>query len=792
VKEKRYPLMPLRDVVVFPHMVVPLFVGRKSSVEALEQALANNSRLLLSTQKQSATNEPEGQDIYAIGVFARVLQMMRMANNTVKVLVEGESVAKIYAVRSEPDVGYMTASFVVHGVEESDHHTWSMKQIKQRFAEYVKQDRKLSSDVLRNIPEDKGILRFSYGIAANLAVSIEERQYLLERQSSKALTDSLVTLLDKEIELKTIDNTIRTQVKKQMDKNQRDYYLNEKIKAIHQELGKGEDTKADEMAVLAEQIDQSRVPKEVREKLHKELAKLKMMAPTAAEAGVIRNFIDTVLDVPWYKTTRVNANIAKARKVLDADHYGLEEVKERIIEYLAVQKRVKHMKSPILCLVGPPGVGKTSLGRSIAKATGRKYVRLSLGGVRDEAEIRGHRRTYIGAMPGRIIQRMTKAGVVNPLFLLDEVDKMAMDFRGDPASALLEVLDPEQNNSFNDHYLEFDYDLSRVMFVATANSMNIPEPLLDRMEIIRIPGYTEAEKLHIATEYLIPRQREKHGLQARECGLSSEAVQTIIRYYTREAEVRGLERDIAKVMRKVTLALEVGSKKRYRIDADDIAHYLEAAKYRYGQAEEDHQVGRVTGLAWTPVGGDLLVIESTLMPGKGKFMLTGQLGDVMRESSQAALSVVRSRSDALGVKPEDVEQRDIHIHVPEGAIPKDGPSAGIAMCTVLVSVFTGIKVRADVAMTGEITLRGEVLPIGGLKEKLLAAHRGGIKVVIIPEDNRKDLAKIPDNIRDEIDIIPVRWIDEVLELALTEKPQALALYRRPAQFKAGAQKGALH
>lgn len=784
--QARHSLMPLRDVVVFPFMVVPLFVGRESSIKALEYALANDKKILLVTQKDAATENPIPKDMHDVGVLASILQMMRLPDGTVKVLVEGVKRAKIS--NFDEKSGFFLADCeplddLIEDLEENKLQVL-MHESKLEFGKYAKSNSKISADIVDSLNDGESPDRLAYSIASNLQIKTSDKQKFLVQKSLSDLFEQLLVSLVTEVDIKLTEKRVRSRVKKQMEQSQREYYLNEKMKAIQKELNGNDAEAVDEFSEIADKIKKSGMPKEGQEKLNKELGKLKMMSPTSSEANVIRTYIETVLDVPWKKRSKVRSDIKMAEDILNQDHYGLEEVKERIIEYLAVQQRVKHMKSPILCLVGPPGVGKTSLGQSIARATKRKFVRMSLGGVRDEAEIRGHRRTYIGSMPGRIIQKMTKAKVKNPLFLLDEIDKMSMDFRGDPASALLEVLDPEQNNSFNDHYLELDYDLSDVMFVATSNSMNMPGPLVDRMEIIRIPGYTENEKLHIAKEHLIAKQLKNHGLAEAEIILRDKAILDIIRYYTREAGVRGLDKDIAKIMRKVVKDLSFDKrKKKVTVNSKNLEHYLGVRKFRYGTADKKDQIGQVTGLAWTPVGGDLLTIEAAIMPGKGKFSVTGQLGDVMKESIQAAMSVVRGRADALGIARNFSEKQDIHIHVPEGAIPKDGPSAGVGMCTALVSVLTGIAVRCDVAMTGEITLRGEVLPIGGLKEKLLAAHRGGIKTVLIPYENEKDLKEIPAVVLKDVVVKPVRWIEEVLDIALVSSPEPLVLDKGRSRIK---------
>jgi ATP-dependent Lon protease len=765
------PLLPLRDVVVYPHMVIPLFVGREKSIQALEAAMADNKQIMLVAQKSADVDEPEADQIHRIGTLSTILQLLKLPDGTIKVLVEGGSRARILELMETE--GYFSAQISVLSDElhmeerESDVLTRSILNL---FDQYVKLNKKVPPEILTSLAGIDEPARLADTIAAHMSLKIEEKQNILEIDEVRERLEYLMSLIEGEIDILQIEKRIRGRVKQQMEKSQREYYLNEQMKAIQKELGDIEDV-PNEAEELERRIEDAGMPKEVKDKAITELNKLKMMSPMSAEATVVRNYIDWMVQVPWKKKTKVRNDLAHAEQILDEDHYGLEKVKERILEYLAVQQRVKKLKGPILCLVGPPGVGKTSLGRSIARATNRKFTRMSLGGVRDEAEIRGHRRTYIGSMPGKIIQNLSKVEVKNPLFLLDEIDKMAMDFRGDPASALLEVLDPEQNNSFADHYLEVDYDLSDVMFVATSNSMNIPGPLLDRMEVIRIPGYTEDEKTNIAKNYLVPKQMKNNGVKDDELQISDAAIRDIVRYYTREAGVRNLEREISKICRKVVKDELLASKrKKISVTPKTLEKYLGVHRFRYGLAEEVDQVGQVTGLAWTEVGGELLTIEAAVVSGKGKTVFTGSLGDVMRESIQAAMTVVRSRAGILGITEDFYEKKDIHIHVPEGATPKDGPSAGIGMCTALVSALTNIPVRADVAMTGEITLRGEVLPIGGLKEKLLAAHRGGISTVIIPHDNEKDLVDIPKNIKGKLDIRPVRWVDEVLEIALQHKP----------------------
>lgn len=766
------PLLPLRDVVVYPHMVLPLFVGRDKSIAALERAMEQGKQVFLLAQRNPADDDPGPDDLYEVGTVSTILQLLKLPDGTVKVLVEGGERARV--VRIDDADGYYEVSAQALACEEVDEKESEalVRSALSQFEQYVTLSKKVPSEVMSSLTGIDEPGRLADTVAAHMTLELQQKQELLEVTDVRERLEHLLGLMASEIDLFQVEKKIRGRVKKQMEKSQREYYLNEQMKAIQKELGEigDEPTEHEE---LERKINDAKMPKEAEKKARAELSKLKMMSPMSAEASVVRAYIDWMVNVPWSKRSKVRHDLARAEKVLERDHYGLEEVKERILEYLAVQKRVKKLKGPVLCLVGPPGVGKTSLGESIAKATNREFVRMALGGVHDEAEIRGHRRTYIGSMPGKLIQKVSKAGVKNPLFLLDEIDKMGMDHRGDPASALLEVLDPEQNNSFNDHYLEVDYDLSDVMFICTANSMNIPGPLLDRMEVIRIPGYTEDEKLNIAQRYLIPKQMKNNGLKADELEVEAQVIRDIVRYYTREAGVRGLDREIAKLCRKVVTQLvkdrtQGGARK---LVAEDLESYLGVRKFDYGIAEEENQIGQVTGLAWTQVGGELLTIESSAVKGKGRLVKTGSLGDVMQESIQAALTVVRSRSQVLGIGPDAIDKHDVHIHVPEGATPKDGPSAGIAMCTALVSVLTGIPVRADVAMTGEITLRGEVLRIGGLKEKLLAAHRGGIKTVIIPQDNERDLKEIPDNIKADLTIIPVRWVDKVLEVALQHQPK---------------------
>ncbi|TDK65489.1 endopeptidase La [Sapientia aquatica] len=766
------PLLPLRDVVVFPHMVIPLFVGRPKSIKALEAAMEQGKSILLAAQKAAAKDEPSPEDIYEIGCIANILQMLKLPDGTVKVLVEGVQRARIHQIR-ELDTHFVATINPVETEESDDSEVEAMRRaIVQQFDQYVKLNKKIPPEILASLSGIDDAGRLADTVAAHLPLKLDQKQEILEIFSVAKRLEHLLGQLEGELDILQVEKRIRGRVKRQMEKSQREYYLNEQVKAIQKELGEGEE--GADLEEIDKKIIAAKMPKEAKDKALAELKKLKMMSSMSAEATVVRNYIDTLINLPWKKKSKVTNDLANAEKVLDADHYGLEKVKERVLEYLAVQQRVDKLKAPILCFVGPPGVGKTSLGQSIARATNRKFVRMALGGVRDEAEIRGHRRTYIGSMPGKILQSLSKIGVRNPLFLLDEVDKMGADFRGDPSSALLEVLDPEQNHTFSDHYLEVDFDLSDVMFVATSNSYNIPAALLDRMEVIRLSGYTEDEKSSIAQRYLLPKQIKNNGLKEEEISLSETAIRDIIRYYTREAGVRSLDREISKICRKVVkLLLLKKQDKKVTITSKNLDKYLGVRRYDFGMAVKENQVGQVVGLAWTEVGGDLLTIEAVSMPGKGNVIRTGTLGDVMKESIEAARTVVRSRSKRLGIKADVFEKTDVHIHVPEGATPKDGPSAGIAMTTALVSIFTGIPVRADVAMTGEITLRGEVLPIGGLKEKLLAAHRGGIKTVIIPEENAKDLADIPDNVKNHLEIIPVRWIDRVLEIALEKLPTEL-------------------
>ena len=764
------PVLPLRDVVVFPYMVMPLFVGRPRSIHSLDEAMNHGKQLLLVSQKQPELEEPGVDDLYDVGTIANIIQLLKLPDGTVKVLVEGQQRAQIYQLEDtgehfqaqikpiESTLGNKKELQVVH------------KAALDEFQNYINLNKKVQPDILSALQQIENLEQLSDTLASHLPVSVAQKQTVLEMSNVVERFEYLLGLMQSEADLLQVEKRIRSRVKKQMEKSQRDYYLNEQIKAIQKELGE-EENAISEIEQLRQKIEEARMPLEAREKVESELQKLKMMSPMSAEATVVRSYIDWMIQVPWHKRTKVKKDLAKAQDILDTDHYGLERVKERILEYLAVQTRLNQLKGPILCLVGPPGVGKTSLGQSIANATGRKYVRMALGGVRDEAEIRGHRKTYIGSLPGKLIQKMAKVGVKNPLFLLDEIDKMSSDMRGDPASALLEVLDPEQNAHFNDHYLEVDYDLSDVMFVATSNSMHIPTPLLDRMEVIRLSGYTEDEKLNIATRHLIKKQMERNGLKAGELTIDDSAIVDIIRYYTREAGVRNLEREISKICRKAVKTLLLDKKlKSIKVTAKNLHDYLGVKRFEFGRADTQNRVGEVTGLAWTEVGGDLLTIETASVLGKGKLSYTGSLGDVMKESIQAAMTVVRARADKLGINPEFHEKRDIHIHVPDGATPKDGPSAGIAMCTALVSCLTGNPVKSEVAMTGEISLRGKVLPIGGLKEKLLAAHRGGIKTVIIPKDNVKDLEEIPENAKRDLNIHAVETIDEVLTIALENPP----------------------
>ncbi|MCO6551676.1 MAG: endopeptidase La [Gilliamella sp.] len=789
-KQMIMPILPLRDVVVFPHMVIPLFVGRSKSIRCLEGAMEMDKQVFLVTQKNPSQDDPDIDDLYNVGTVANVLQLLQLPDGTVKVLVEGVERAKMTDIVEHKNNEFFIAKVkTLSEVKKATDISEAMIRLTlSNFDEYSKLNKKVTQEVVDSIRLLKEPSRLADSIAATLFLKVEQKQEILVTANLVKRFELLISLMESEIDLLQVEKNIRQRVKQQMEKAQKEYYLNEQIKAIHKELG-DIDNKPDEYEELKEKITKAKMPKEATDKALAELNKLKMMPAMSAEATVVRGYIDWMLQVPWFKRSKVKKDIEVAQRVLDKDHYGLERVKDRILEYLAVQGRVNKVKGPILCLVGPPGVGKTSLGQSIAKATGRQYIRMALGGVRDEAEIRGHRRTYIGSMPGKLIQRMVKVGVKNPLFLLDEIDKMASDMRGDPASALLEVLDPEQNNAFSDHYLEVDYDLSDVMFVATANSMNIPAPLLDRMEVIRLSGYTEDEKLNIAKQHLIAKQVGNNGLKSKEISIDDSAIIGIIRYYTREAGVRNLEREIAKICRKVVKQLALNSKlKKVTVTQDNLKDFLGIQRFDYGKADNENRIGQVIGLAWTEVGGDLLTIESVSVLGKGKLTYTGSLGDVMQESIQTALTVVRSRAEKLGINSDFYEKRDIHVHVPDGATPKDGPSAGIAMCTSLISTLTGNPVRSDVAMTGEITLRGEVLPIGGLKEKLLAAHRGGIKTVLIPMDNVKDLEEIPDNVKSEIDIHPVKWIDEVLTVALQNNPFGIEPIDEKLKLKQPAKK----
>ncbi len=773
------PLLPLRDVVVYPHMVIPLFVGRDKSIQALETAMNGQKKIFVVAQKDAADDDPNQTGLYTVGTVATILQLLKLPDGTVKVLVEGQRRALVDEIVD-------TGRFLLATVKEYRNEALEPLEVEglsrsllAEFEQYVKQAKKVTPEVLTSVQAIKEPYRLSDTIAAHLSLKLEEKQEILEILDLEQRVEHLLGVMDSEVDLLKVEKRIRGRVKKQMEKTQREYYLNEQIKAIHKELGDlGENggSAENEFAELEHRVEKAGLPIEARKKVDSELKKLRMMPPMSAESTVVRSYVEWMLSVPWKKRSRIGIDLKLARQILDADHYGLEEVKERVLEFLAVQSRVKKLQGPVLCLVGPPGVGKTSLGQSIAKATKREFVRMALGGVRDESEIRGHRRTYIGSMPGKLIQRLAKVGVKNPLFLLDEIDKMGADSRGDPASALLEVLDAEQNQHFNDHYLDVDYDLSEVMFLCTANSMDIPAPLLDRMEVIRLPGYTEAEKVNIAQKYLVPKQIQLAGLKAKELVVEESAIRELVRRYTREAGVRNLEREVSKICRKVVKEAVLGesSAATVVVTANNLEHYCGVYKFSFGKAEEKDQIGQVTGLAWTSVGGELLTIEAVATTGKGRFTMTGKLGDVMQESIKAAVTVVRSRSKMLGISPEFHETHDLHIHIPEGATPKDGPSAGIGMCTAIVSVLTGIPVRADVAMTGEITLRGQVLPIGGLKEKLLAAHRGGIKTVLIPEENARDLKEIPDNIKADLTIKTVKWIDEVLAIALATQPIPLA------------------
>ncbi|MYM35142.1 endopeptidase La [Duganella sp. FT94W] len=772
-EQTQLPLLPLRDVVVFPHMVIPLFVGRPKSIKALEAAMEQGKSIMLAAQKAAAKDEPSASDIYEIGCVANILQMLKLPDGTVKVLVEGAQRARINKITDAPTHFVADLTPLDSELGDDSEIEAMRRAIVQQFDQYVKLNKKIPPEILASLSGIDDAGRLADTVAAHLPLKLEQKQVILEIFSVAKRLEHLLGQLEGELDILQVEKRIRGRVKRQMEKSQREYYLNEQVKAIQKELGEGED--GADLDELEKKVALAKMPKEALDKATAELKKLKLMSPMSAEATVVRNYIDTLVSLPWKKKSKVNNDLTNAEKVLEGEHYGLEKVKERILEYLAVQQRVDKLKAPILCFVGPPGVGKTSLGQSIARATNRKFVRMALGGVRDEAEIRGHRRTYIGSMPGKVLQSLAKVGVRNPLFLLDEIDKMGADFRGDPSSALLEVLDPEQNHTFADHYIEVDFDLSDVMFVATSNSFNIPPALLDRMEVIRLSGYTEDEKTSIAQRYLLQKQIKNNGLKEEEISVSEAALRDIIRYYTREAGVRSLEREVSKICRKVVkMLLLKKTEKKVIVTPKNLDKFLGVRRYDFGVAEKENQVGQVVGLAWTEVGGDLLTIEAVSMPGKGNVIRTGTLGDVMKESIEAARTVVRSRAQRLGIKNEVFEKSDMHIHVPEGATPKDGPSAGIAMTTAMVSVVTGIPVRADVAMTGEITLRGEVLPIGGLKEKLLAAQRGGIKTVLIPEQNVKDLAEIPDNVKNKLEIVPVRWIDKVLEIALERQPEPLA------------------
>ena len=770
------PVLTLRDVVVYPHMVIPLFVGREKSIRSLDEAMENNKQILLVAQKSAEVDEPGPDDVFEVGTLATILQLLKLPDGTLKVLVEGVERVNIEAMHPEGE--FFTADIKVVPVDtDFDQRKTELlgRALVNLFDKYVNLNKKVPPEILSSLSGIDEPDRLSDAIAAHLGLKVTDKQKILEITSVKDRLEHLVSLVEGEIDLLQVEKRIRGRVKQQMDRSQREYYLNEQMKAIQKELGDlDESAPANEIEELTEKLEKAKLPKEAKDKAEEEIKKLKMMSPMSAEATVVRNYVDWMVGLPWSKKSKISNDLAKAQKILDEDHYGLDEVKERIVEYLAVQQRVKKLKGPIMCLVGPPGVGKTSLGKSLARATGRKYTRMALGGVRDEAEIRGHRRTYIGALPGKIIQNISKIKTRNPLFLLDEIDKMATDFRGDPASAMLEVLDPEQNSTFADHYLEVDFDLSDVMFVATSNSMNIPGPLLDRMEVIRIPGYTEDEKLNIAKNYLIPKQLKDNGVKKGEVTISDSAVMAIIRHYTREAGVRSLEREISKICRKVIREHLLGKKTKTAVSGRNISKYLGVQRFDYGRADKESQVGQVTGLAWTSVGGELLTIESVVVSGNGHVKSTGSLGKVMQESIQAAETVVKSRARSLGISQKYLKKKNVHIHVPEGATPKDGPSAGVGMVTAIVSSMTGIPVKAEVAMTGEITLRGEVLPIGGLKEKLLAAHRGGITTVLIPAENEKDLTEIPDNVKKGLSIKPVKWIDEVLEVALESMPEALS------------------
>ena len=767
-----YPVLPLRDIVVFPHMIVPLFVGRDKSVRALEDVMKDDKQILLVTQKNAAQDDPSPADIYSIGTVGTVLQLLKLPDGTVKVLVEGGERARIAKFTDNQDFFQAYAETLEENLGDDKELEALARTVVSQFEQYIKLNKKIPPEVLVSINQIDDPSKLADTVAAHLSLKIAEKQELLERETVSERLEKVYGFMEGEIGVLQVEKRIRSRVKRQMEKTQREYYLNEQLKAIQKELGEGEDGR-DELAELEEKITKTKLSKEASEKAMSEAKKLRNMSPMSAEATVVRNYLDWLLSIPWKKRTRINKSIKHAHEVLDADHYGLDKVKERILEYLAVQQRVRKIRGPILCLVGPPGVGKTSLGQSIARATGRNFVRMSLGGIRDEAEIRGHRRTYIGSMPGKIIQGMKKAKASNPLFLLDEVDKLGADWRGDPSSALLEVLDPEQNSTFNDHYLEVDYDLSDVMFVTTANTLRIPPPLMDRMEIIRLPGYTEDEKVEIAKRHLVPKQTKLHGIKNEEWSISEEALRELIRYYTREAGVRNLERELASLIRKAVKEIAVGNSERIKLTRRNLGKFAGVRRYRYGEVEQEDLVGVATGLAWTEVGGELLSIESVIVPGKGKVTSTGKLGEVMKESIQATEYYVKSRSADFGIKPTIFEKKDIHVHVPEGATPKDGPSAGVAMMTSIVSVLTGIPVRRNVAMTGEITLRGRVLPIGGLKEKLLAALRGGITTVLIPKENEKDLAEISDNVKRGLTIVATESVDEMLEHALVSKPTAI-------------------
>ena len=771
---KDIPLLPLRDVVVYPHMVIPLFVGREKSIAALETAMADDKQIMLVAQRNASDDDPGADDIYRVGTVSTILQLLKLPDGTVKVLVEGGQRAHVVKAEFGDQGGIADVRELEEGLPDEGEQEALSRSLQSQFEDYVKLSKKVAPEVTGSVSSIDEVSRLADTIAAHLQLKLEEKQDVLEMVDVRERVEHLIALMESDIDVLKVEKRIRGRVKKQMEKSQREYYLNEQMKAIQKELGDLDDS-GNDLEDLEKKIESVGMPKEALEKSMNELNKLKMMSPMSAEATVVRSYLDWMTSVPWKKRSRVRHDLAHAKKVLDEDHYGLEEVKDRILEFLAVQSRVGKVKGPVLCLVGPPGVGKTSLGQSIAHATNRKFVRMALGGVRDEAEIRGHRRTYIGSLPGKVVQKLSKVGVRNPLFLFDEVDKMGMDNRGDPASALLEVLDPEQNDTFSDHYLEVDYNLSETLFICTSNSMNIPAPLPDRMEVIRLPGYTEDEKVNIALQYLVPKQIKNNGLKKDEVVFDESVLRYVVRHYTREAGVRGLEREVSKICRKVVKEhLLANEAKTVTLSEELIEHYLGVRKFSFGRAEEQDQVGQVTGLAWTSVGGELLTIESVSTPGKGRVISTGSLGDVMQESIQAAWTVVKSRAGTLGIRRRTLERNDLHMHVPEGATPKDGPSAGIGMCTAMVSVLTGIPVRADVAMTGEITLRGQVLPIGGLKEKLLAAHRGGIKTVLIPEENERDLKEIPDNIKSSLDIRPVKWIDQVLDVALTHQPSPLS------------------